>query len=557
MQRKGYIAAAIKNASARLMLAALICAAFLFPLSGSDGLYWRALKAEEIPVLFAGGSGIESDPYLISSPEHLDNVRYRLRRQNPDFIPDVWGEDEYGEYVLITPGNGDTVPELLPRFFALAADINLTAYLDIGAGFAQWGDSGWLPLGEQGEAFYGVFDGRGHTVSGLWMDRPDAYAGLFGFIGNSDIKDLKIILHEKGITGGHTVGGLAAVAQNIDSAALTIERCSVTGNIMTSSAPSEYLAGGVAGSANGYLFLQCMFSGTVSACLTPDSGGFIVSGAGGIAGRADDCAFKNCLVSGDVFSCGTDSGSKFLAGLAGTYRGVCAAENCLFLQQGAGRAYPFFGAPNIMEIGGPPSASVTGSYYSGADSAVRTFDTYPHGIDWLSKRLTPEQLKDKGSFKGAGNAPWDFQYVWGHDREGNILLRAFGIAYDPPPPANLLWLWITIAVLPFIVVCAAAAILYRRKKPVIVREVETVEVIKEIPVTEGQPLPMEMFTPKEKRVAELLLLGRSRRGIAESLGITEDTVRNHTSNIFSKAEVNSQKAFIAKYLYDRAFFEND
>jgi len=74
-------------------------------------------------------------------------------------------------------------------------------------------------------------------------------------------------------------------------------------------------------------------------------------------------------------------------------------------------------------------------------------------------------------------------------------------------------------------------------------------------VTEGQPVPMGMFTASEKRVAELLLLGKSRREIADILGIAENTARNHTANILSKAEVNSQKAFIAKYIYDKNFFE--
>jgi len=62
------------------------------------------------------------------------------------------------------------------------------------------------------------------------------------------------------------------------------------------------------------------------------------------------------------------------------------------------------------------------------------------------------------------------------------------------------------------------------------------------------PLSAIDFTQREKEIAELLLRGKSRSEIAAVLFISENTVKTHTSNIFEKSGVNSQKAFIGKYL---------
>ena len=76
---------------------------------------------------------------------------------------------------------------------------------------------------------------------------------------------------------------------------------------------------------------------------------------------------------------------------------------------------------------------------------------------------------------------------------------------------------------------------------------KVVETVKEVPII-GMPLPMDEFTPREKEVAELLLMGKSRSEIAGTLFVSEYTVKTHTQHIFEKTEVTSQKAFIAKYL---------
>jgi len=64
---------------------------------------------------FSGsGSGTSGNPYIITTPEQLNEVRNDLTAN-----------------------------------YKLANDIDLASYLASGGnGYAQWGDAGWLPIGE-------------------------------------------------------------------------------------------------------------------------------------------------------------------------------------------------------------------------------------------------------------------------------------------------------------------------------------------------------------------------------------------------------------------------
>lgn len=67
---------------------------------------------------------------------------------------------------------------------------------------------GWEPIGSYEEPFLGKFNGQGHTISNLFINRPNGYSvGLFGRIGEfGSIKNLG--LDSANITGGDNVGGL-------------------------------------------------------------------------------------------------------------------------------------------------------------------------------------------------------------------------------------------------------------------------------------------------------------------------------------------------------------
>src|SRR4030042_1318555 len=67
---------------------------------------------------------------------------------------------------------------------------------------------GFTPIGDSSEKFAGTFDGQGHTISGLTIDRDSDYVGLFGWVETGGpIKD--VTLAEVNIEGKAYRGALA------------------------------------------------------------------------------------------------------------------------------------------------------------------------------------------------------------------------------------------------------------------------------------------------------------------------------------------------------------
>jgi len=71
-----------------------------------------------------------------------------------------------------------------------------------------------------------------------------------------------------------------------------------------------------------------------------------------------------------------------------------------------------------------------------------------------------------------------------------------------------------------------------------------------------EPVIIDGLTPKEKRVAPLLIRGMTRKEIARVMNIAESTVKTHTENIFRKADVKTQKALMTKYLTKDDYGDN-
>lgn len=57
-----------------------------------------------------------------------------------------------------------------------------------------------------------------------------------------------------------------------------------------------------------------------------------------------------------------------------------------------------------------------------------------------------------------------------------------------------------------------------------------------------------ILTNREKEVFELLILNKTTKDIAEELGISEKTVRNHISNAMQKLGVNGRASAVVELL---------
>jgi hypothetical protein len=187
-----------------------------------------------------------------------------------------------GDYRISTPEQLDDVRNHLGGKFTLEADIDLTQYIA-----DTYGDEGWLPIGDgTTTSFRGTFDGNGHVISGLWINRPTTpYIGLFGGVGyyryqnNGDgagatngpnttnttatfgatIKDLGIIADT--IRGGdYNVGGLAGAIGNSIITGVYV-KADIIGN--ENSYNVGVLAGSFWGRNNTTLMQDCYSTGSV------------------------------------------------------------------------------------------------------------------------------------------------------------------------------------------------------------------------------------------------------------------------------------------------------
>ena len=97
-------------------------------------------------------------------------------------------------------------------------DINITLDNDI-----DLSDIEWTPIGTESRPYTGNFDGGGHTITGLKIDKSGTdYVGLIGCLGSGG-KVQNVTLTNISVSGANCVGGIAG--QNYG----TVENCSVNG----------------------------------------------------------------------------------------------------------------------------------------------------------------------------------------------------------------------------------------------------------------------------------------------------------------------------------------
>jgi hypothetical protein len=147
--------------------------------------------------LFCGGTGIETDPYIICDVLSLSNLK-----------------------TFVNSGNGNSTAGV---FFKVDNSIDLIEY--------SYG-AGWEPIGKYmsatnfSEAFQGTFDGNDQFIENLFINRNTTdNVGLFGYVYRATIKNVNI--ENCNVTGQAYVGGLAG--SNFTSS--KIDNCHVTGSI--------------------------------------------------------------------------------------------------------------------------------------------------------------------------------------------------------------------------------------------------------------------------------------------------------------------------------------
>ncbi|MDR2580918.1 MAG: MBG domain-containing protein, partial [Fibromonadaceae bacterium] len=241
---------------------------------------------------FAGGDGVEGIPYIIETAEQLAKLAEFVNHSDVD-IRNAYADKHY----------------------VLAADIDLSGY-------------DWVPIGNGGNVFRGVFDGDGKKISNLRIKSNIFSSGLFGGINGATVRNLGVENVKINIisTASSRVGGIVGSASNNSS----IENSYVTGKISgDNTGIGQYggnSVGGIAGSvASGSVIKNGYFIGTVINKVS--SGG----STGGIAGSVSDNGLvENSYVIGTVTS---NSRNGSTGGIAGNVGGAPGGgiNNCYSL----------------------------------------------------------------------------------------------------------------------------------------------------------------------------------------------------------------------------------
>jgi filamentous hemagglutinin family protein len=121
-----------------------------------------------------------------------------------------------------------TITDLQGMNGNLAGNYVLGTNIDAAATSGWNSGAGLAPIGNSGTQFTGIFDGLGHTVSDLTINRPGSnYVGLFGMVDAGGVVQ-NVGLMRGSVTAGHSVGAL--MGQNRGTVRNSYATGSVTGS---------------------------------------------------------------------------------------------------------------------------------------------------------------------------------------------------------------------------------------------------------------------------------------------------------------------------------------
>ena len=298
--------------------------------------------------------------------------------------------------------------------YELTADLDFDQNNDnrITSSDAAWwnGGSGWEPIGGNSLAsvtwgypgFTATFQGNGHIISHLYIDRPGRNAvGLFGatkgknsVIRNLTLADVNVAskrnvgalvgsswgsiegVHVSGRVSGDRAGGL--VGQLSGRASRSHSEAVVTGgsagnrlvsfgglvSVLTGSVESSYATGSVTGTHNvGGLVGFMDEGGRVSRCYATGDVTVSVTNGGGLIGLNNSGSISACYATGEVSGNGNIAG-----GLVGLSRNPSGNRGAIVASYARGRVTAT--GSRTGGLGGKGGASVTNSYWDVTTSGI-------------------------------------------------------------------------------------------------------------------------------------------------------------------------------------------
>lgn len=219
------------------------------------------------------GAGTKQDPYQIEDMYHL-----------------LW--------MAVSVNSGQEMEE---RYFSQQKDIDLSSS-------HTWDNGkGWRPIGgfyyvmglTKKVGFKGFYDGNGHKISNLMINRPDEmYQSLFGYVYEGKVTN--VVIDNANVTGSENVGGLTGYVHDAE-----VSDCQVINSKVKA---VDFYAGGVAGYQDKGLIANCMVDARV------EGRDYV----GGIVSWINEGAVEDCVTKGAVVGVPTEiKPARLTGGIAG------------------------------------------------------------------------------------------------------------------------------------------------------------------------------------------------------------------------------------------------
>jgi filamentous hemagglutinin family protein len=295
---------------------------------------------------------------------------------------------------LGVPGDAITTPSVTTLQGMATSDISghyvLGSNIDASATTEWNSNAGFTPIGQIGTLFIGTFNGLGHTISNLFINRATTSSnniGLFGGVGTASI------ISNVGLIGG-SISGYNSVGSLMGSNTGTVSNCFATSNVngfssvgglmgssTTKTVSNSHATGNVTGTSSSIGGLMGSNTGTViNSYATGNVTG--TSSVGGLMGSSTTNLVSNSYATGNVtgtsssigglmgtssfavnnsYASGNVSGTSSVGGLIGTSSGTVS------------NAYATGYATGTSDVGGligTSSGAVSYTYAVGAVSGT-------------------------------------------------------------------------------------------------------------------------------------------------------------------------------------------
>ena len=300
---------------------------------------------------FAGGTGTESDPYLISNGDQLALLAKSINESDNNAY--------YNKHYKLTDN------------------------IDLGG--REWDPIGCNATGKNtysaSRIFCGVFDGNGFTVSNFKIRSPKKsyyYGfGLFGCISGATVKNLGVTDFMIDVTNKENIKNCAAGGiSGVCSSKSVITDCYTKGtiNAKTSVKDTNACAGGIVGTMGTAQITNCYTDVAVSAyigAITNNNGRAYM---GGIVGYASDASKSS---ESNIFNCasvGTVSSNPlcetYAGGIVGLLREYCNVKNCYSASDITAESSAFVYVGGIAGATFGKNSSIASCVYTGNAKAV-------------------------------------------------------------------------------------------------------------------------------------------------------------------------------------------